>query len=67
MASAVALLVAGTLGTTGATIVGTAVHLLGASDEWALTTGAVTAAAALLPAVALARRTWRVERYGDDT
>jgi hypothetical protein len=66
-ASAVGLLVAGTLGTTGATIAGTAVHLLGASDEGALITGALTAAAALLPAGSLARRAWRIERYGDET
>lgn len=64
-AAAVGLLVAGTLGSTGGTIVGAAVHLLGASDHWALFAASVAAATALLPAASLAHRTWRVERHGE--
>jgi len=65
-ALAVGLLIAGTLGTAGGTIVGTAVHLLGASDHWARISASLGAASALLPAASLARRTWRVERRGEE-
>ena len=65
-AAAVGLLIAGTLGPAGGTIVGAAVHLLGVSDHWAGIAASLTAATALLPAASVARRTWRVERHGEE-
>lgn len=62
----VGLLVAGTLGTVSAIIVGTGLHLLGLPDVWALAAAIVTVAASLFPSAALACRTWQVERDGID-
>ena len=65
-AVAVGLLVAGTLGTISAVIVGTALTLLGAPEYWAATAAGVTAAASLVPSAALARCVWRVETEHPD-
>lgn len=65
-ALAVGLLVAGTLGTVCAVIVGASLHLLGVPDDWAAAAAVLTAAAGVVPAAALARRVWQVERHGPE-
>ena len=66
MAVSVGLLVAGTLGTVAAVIVGASLHLAGVPDAWATGTGGLVAVASLVPSAALAHRVWLVERHGPD-
>ena len=65
-AAAVGLLVASTLGTVGAAVVGSALLLLGVPDLWASAAAALAAAAVLIPSTALARQVWSVERHGTE-
>lgn len=65
-ALSVGLLVAATLGTVAAVIVGAGLHLLGIPGDWASAIALVTAAAGLVPAANLGRRVWRLERHGPE-
>lgn len=60
----VGLLVAGTLGTISAVVIGTGLHLLGVPGDWAFAAAIVTAGVSLVPSAAFARRAWTVERDG---
>ena len=66
IALSVGLLVAGTLCTVAAVVIGASLHLVGLPGDWATGVAALVAIAGLVPSAALARRAWLVERHSID-
>lgn len=65
-AVSVGVLTAGTLGIVLAVVTGTGLRLLGVGEAWSIGAGALVALVSLIPAAALGRQVWRLERCGFD-
>ena len=63
-AVSVGVLTACTLGIVLAVVTGTGLRLLGVPEAWSLGAAVLVALLSLIPAAALGRQVWRIERYG---